>query len=460
MTTKRPRNPRRRRRLIPAALAASGLALGLAGSAAADSIVYVQGGNVWIAKPDGSGRYQVTRDGTEAQPYRSPSQADDGTIAASFGHEIVRMRQNGSVINRMDPPPLTNSVGSPVDGVPGSVAISPDGARIAYTLVSYECPIGGPACGARPATAITPADRMAPTGNLYTSESSWVTNTRILTFAGYQHQVNTYDVGQPEDVHWFDDEELAANSTDQSDGEVNRQGTYVATIRGYGDDRTVMWLKVRGNVQTGTRADGTLLLPDVDVGCVTTATAEIAGPTWSPSGTALAWYEEGAIHVWDDVARCGGASSKPVIPGGSEPDWGPANVNPGPREGEGVPGPPPGGGGQPPADKGKGTGKGGKAGTTSPAKPGLKLASGVRLRSALTKGFRVRLTDAKPGKLTVTVKQGKRKVASGSGKASESGTATVTVRFTKAAKRSLRTRRSVKLRISAAGATKTITVKR
>lgn len=448
------------RRLIPAALAASALSLGLVSTASADSIVYVKDGNVWIAKPDGSSQYQVTRDGTTAQPYRSPSQADDGTIAASFGSYIVRMRQNGSVLNRMDPPPLTNSVGSPVDGVPDSVAISPDGARIVYTLVSYECPIGGPACGARPVTAITPADHMAPTGNLYTSGSSWVTNTRILTFAGYQHQVNTYDVGAAEDVHWFDDEELTDGgaSTDQSDGEVNRQGTYVATIRGYGNDRTVMWLRIRGDVQTGSRAAGTLLPPDPDVGCVTTATSDIAGPTWSPSGTALAWYEEGAIHVWDDVVRCAGASSKPVIPGGSEPDWGPADVNPGPREGEVVPGPPP-GPPTPPTPK-KTDGK--KSGKTSDgsSKPALKLVKSVRLKAALKRGLRVRLTNVKPGKLTVTVKQGKRKVASGSGTASKRGTATVTVRFTKAAKRALRTRKRVTLRISGGGVAKTITVKR
>lgn len=433
------------------------MTLGLASTASADSIVYVKGGNVWIARPDGSSQYQVTRDGSPQRPYSSPSQADDGTIAASIGTEIVRMRQNGSVLNRMDPPPLTNSVSHPVDGAPSAVAISPDGSRIVYSLVDVQCPIAGPACDARPATAITPADHMEPSGNLYTYGSSWVTNTRILTFAGYMHQVNIYDVGAAEDVHWFDDEEIPKDvpDTDQSDGEVNRQGTYVATIRGYGNDRTVMWLKIRGNVQTGSRADGTLLVPDPTIGCVTTATADIAGPTWSPSGTALAWYEAGAIHVWDDVGRCGGASSMPVIPGGSEPDWGPADVNPGPREGEGVPSPPP-GGGKPPVDTGKGT----KPGTKSPAKPSVKLVSGVRLRTALAKGFRVRLTNARPGKLTVIVKQGKRKVASGSGKATKSGTATVTVRFTKAAKQALRRRKSVTLRISGAGATRTVTVKR
>ena len=46
----------------------------------------------------------MTRDGSDSRPYRSPSQADDGTIAASHGNDIVRLRQNGQVLSRFDPP--------------------------------------------------------------------------------------------------------------------------------------------------------------------------------------------------------------------------------------------------------------------------------------------------------------------------------------------------------------------
>jgi hypothetical protein len=448
----------RRRVLTASALAGTVLLSGAAGVAHADSIVFTKDANVWIAKPDGSGQYQVTRDGTTESPYSSPSQADDGTIAASKGQEIVRMRQNGSVLNRMDPPPLINSVSHPVDGPPASVAISPDGSKIVYSLVSYECPIGVPGCGARPVTAVTPADRMAPIGNTHTFGSSWVTNTRLLTFAGYDHQVNTLDVGQAEDVHWFDDHELVpegAPTTDHSDGEVNRQGTYVATIRGYGADRTVMWLKIRGDVQGGSRAAGTLGVPDPEVGCVTTPSTDIAGPTWSPSGTALAWFEEGGIHVWDDAARCAGASSKPIIPGGNEPDWGPADIAPGPREGEGTTPPPPGDGGtkpdpQPKPDKG----------TPGKAKRTLKLAKAVRLKGALKSGFRVRITGGKAGKRSFSAKLGKQRVASGSAKVTKAGSATVTLRFTKAARRKLAGRKRVVLKVSGAGASGKITLKR
>lgn len=426
--------------------------------ATADSLVFILDANVWLAQPDGSGRYQVTTNGTPDNPYRSPTQSDDGTIAAGYGNEIVRMRQNGSVLNRMDPPPLTNTLSHPVDGAPVDVAISPNGQSIVYTLVDVQCPVAGPACGARPATAVTPADHLAPVGNAYTSQSSWVTNTRLLTFAGYGHQVNTFDVGQQQDVHWFDDQDLAGqgNSTDQSDGEVNRQGTYVATIRGYGDDRTVMWLPIVGDIANGTRAAGTLDPPTLTGGCVTESIPDFAGPTWSPSGTALAWYEAGGIQIQPDVRNCGGQGSHMVIPGGSEPDWSPAAINPGPREGEAPPPAPP----APPAPPvGKTKAPTGDAGKPA-AKAKLVLAKRAGLKTILRRGLKLQLTGAAAGRRTLTAKVGSRKVASGSAVVGKSGRAVVTLRFTKAARSSLARRKAVRLRVGGAGARLTIKVKR
>ena len=125
------------RRGLVAAAAALALSPALA---SADSIVYVKDGNVWLASGSGGSQYQVTTDGTPEHPYRSPSQADDGTIAVGYGNEILRMRQNGQVLNRLDPPTLMNSVSHPMDGVPVDVAISPDGTKVAYSFYGYECP--------------------------------------------------------------------------------------------------------------------------------------------------------------------------------------------------------------------------------------------------------------------------------------------------------------------------------
>jgi len=118
------------------ALAVTAAALTAPAAANADSIVFLKNYNVWLVAPDGSKLTPVTTDGSYESPYLSPSQADDGTIAVSKGTKILRMRQNGEVINELDPPALMDSVSHPIDGVPVDVAISPDGSKIAYTFAS------------------------------------------------------------------------------------------------------------------------------------------------------------------------------------------------------------------------------------------------------------------------------------------------------------------------------------
>src|SRR5688500_2488567 len=81
------------RRTARTAAFASPFAL-LAGAAAAqaDSIVYIDGGNVWSASPDGAKKVQLTDGGS----WHSPTQADDGTIAAVQGAgPIVVMANDG-----------------------------------------------------------------------------------------------------------------------------------------------------------------------------------------------------------------------------------------------------------------------------------------------------------------------------------------------------------------------------
>lgn len=330
------RSARRRggRRAALLALGCAACLLVAAAPALADSIVYAKDGNVWLANPDGSGQYQVTADGSPAHPYRSPSQANDGTIAAGFGEEIVRLRQNGEVLNRIDPPALLDSAGQPLDGPPIDVAISPDGARIAYTMASYSCPAGAE-CGARTVTAYTAADHLTPAqqgGSTYLRDPSWVTSSRTLQFGGFSHQVNVHDLGAASDTHWFDDWELVGqpDATDLGDGELNPQGTRLALVRGYGSNATVAWYDVGGNALSG-------LPPAPSIRCVTGADPGINGPTWSADGQSLAIADPEGIWVKRDAADCETPDPILAIPGGSEPDWGPAPVNPGPRAGQAPP---------------------------------------------------------------------------------------------------------------------------
>src|SRR3954451_9571515 len=83
-------------------LALGAAALGVAAApAAADSIVYVDGGNVWSASPDGSHKVQLTDGGD----WHSPTQADDGTIAAGEGTgPIVVMARDGRPLRTITTP--------------------------------------------------------------------------------------------------------------------------------------------------------------------------------------------------------------------------------------------------------------------------------------------------------------------------------------------------------------------
>jgi hypothetical protein len=301
--------------LIRILLAAIAIALVPAAAASADSIVFVKDANVWVASPDGSGQRQLTRDGTADHPYRSPSQADDGTVAASYLDSIRLIRRDGTRIRELDPPPLTNSVSHAMDGTPVDVAISPDGSKIAYTFVSASCPVGA-SCGARAATGYITTTGVPIPGNLYLSNPSWVGNSRALVFGGYLHQVNTHDLGAAEDVHWFDDQDMVGqeNSTDLGDGELSVQGDKLALVRGYGSDTHIMWYTTNGAPPA---------LPSMQ--CATGKLEGLHGPTWAPDGQSLGWGEPDGVWIKPSALDCTVQPSL-VIPGGSEPDWGPAQA--------------------------------------------------------------------------------------------------------------------------------------
>lgn len=322
-----------RRTVVATALVTACLAAPAA--AQADSIAYVKGHDIWLANPDGSGQYQVTLDGTASWPYGSPSQADDGTIVARRGSDIVRMRQNGELLSSFDPPDTTDSAGQPIGGAPVDVAVSPDGSKVAYSYYQYNCPPGA-SCGARYVTLYSNAAAATPEatyGKLFRNSPSWVSNSRVLVFGGFLSQVN-YDSpggGTDDDVHWFDDSDVFDPSTDLGDGELSRQGDRIALIRGYGDSTHLMFHKVSQDVIGGAPSG------PPTYACNTGEEPTLDGPSWSPDGSKIAFAHKDGIEVLplpSIEAGCPGASSGTVvIPGGSQPDWGPAAVNPGQRGG-------------------------------------------------------------------------------------------------------------------------------
>jgi hypothetical protein len=151
------------------------------------------------------------------------------------------------------------------------------------------------------------------------------------------------------------------------------------------------------------------------------------------------------IWVKREAADCEAPQPALVIPGGSHPDWGPAAVNPGPRQ-SGQPAPAPTGSQPTPKSGSKHDGE---------AKQLRATLVPAKLGKALAKGFKARIEAPGAGTATASAKVKGRTIASGSQRVDGSGAAVVTIRFSQAVKASLdgieRLRLNLTVRFAPAG---------
>jgi Tol biopolymer transport system component len=305
----------------------TGAALAVAAApAAADSIVYIKDHNVWLMAPDGSKQHQVTRDGSADEPYRSPSQDDQGRIAVIKGVAIQVLEQNGTRRARFVPPALTDTSGHSTSGQPAELALSPDGRRIAYMRTSLSCDLTID-CGARASVGIIDADGKGPAtapGTYGGNNPHWITSSRLIFDNGYLSQTRVFDLGSDEAWNWFDDSDIHGDveSTDLADASVSGDGRYFAAIRGYADTKTVAWYRVNGSIQSGPNPGLPTEL------CTTNADAQITDPSLAPDGSGIAIGDVDGIQVKRGLDDCAAPAFTLAAPGGSEPDWGPAEVAP------------------------------------------------------------------------------------------------------------------------------------
>ncbi len=97
---------------------------------------------------------------------------------------------------------------------------------------------------------------------------------------------------------------------------------------------------------------------------------------------------------------------------------------------------------------------------TPATRPGVALARRVRLASALRRGVQVRVTAPALTPVEVVIEHRGRRVASARGTTTADAAATITARFTRAFRRAAGERRSVRLRLTAAGASRTVVLSR
>lgn len=400
MTNPPSTHPLRRRAARVAALTAGIASLALPAGALADSIVYIDGGNVWSARPDGSGKVQLTDGGD----WHSPTQSDDGTIAAVKGTGPIQvMARDGRPIRAITTPAAPSGDGGTFAPRPVDLSFSPDGTRIAYAYVANSCPVAS-SCGViQRSTFYTRADVTDATphavwGNQFgVSDPEWITNDRTLVFGGYGSQVSIDDLGPGDYSHtpWM------APNDDQGDGEVSRDGTRLATTFSYGANTVLAFFVVSGDVRTQTPP------AQPQQACVSSpADPAYADPSWSPDGTGLALRSSAGIEVVRfgrfAAGDCQVTSSTVLSATGDTPDWGPAD---------------------PAAARWRPA-----AGGPGPAAPGaappgtiLRVRVARATRAALRAGIVVRVTAPGAARVRVVLTAAGRRVAVGTARARRAG---------------------------------------
>ncbi|MDA0167714.1 hypothetical protein OJ998_01345 [Solirubrobacter taibaiensis] len=383
-------------------LLATGLVLLAPAVANADSIVYIDQGNVWSAAPDGSHKVQLTTGGQ----WHSPTQADNGTIAAVQGTGPIQvMAGDGKPLHTITTPPAKSGDGGTFAPNPVQLSFSPDGTKIAYAYLAYSCPVAS-SCGSIQRSVfytdagVTTATPHSVYGNQHSvSNPEWVTNSRTLVFGGYGRQVaiDELDAGDYNSVPWM------VPNGDMGDGELTRDGRKLAVTSDYGDNLKLTFFAVTGTVG-GAYPEFACEMTKPD--------PKFHDPSWAPDNAGIAFGSSKGIEVSRFTqfgpGVCAAPNDSVLTPTGTEPDWGPANPPAAAYKVPSVPQTPP--------------------PVTNPAPqpaPKASISLTKTTRKALRKGLAVKVTVPGAGKVKLVAAYKGKTVATGTARAKQAGTITV-----------------------------------
>jgi hypothetical protein len=417
----------------------------LAAPAAADSLVYTKDGNVWAARPDGSGQVQITKDGSPQNGYETPSQADDGTILAVRGSRFAKFDRTGRATGTFgsvltDKPAAIGALG------PWDAKISPDGQKVAYWLGIlggwYDYSTGTYYSDPESAVVYQSAVDGRQLGEtLFYEEPSWTADSQhLLLFDSLNGGVPQVVVGTVGASHndlqgWFHDRDTFTEPEGWHPigaGELTRGGNRLALLRAPTNSGNGGAARGSGNRIVVYDVSGFGVAPrPLPCGFSDGNGGELGPPSWSPDGHAVAWAEADGVWVGTigDPASCDGWSVKLAVPGGREPDWGPGD--PGAGAAAGAPAP-----------------QGGANAGTAPQRVRLRARALVRRAALLRRGLPVRVSCASACGVAAKLTLRRRPVARGRTHRASAGQARVAVRVTGGGRRAVKRLRRATLRLS------------
>lgn len=320
-----------------------------AGAAGSGSIVYVRGGDVYLARSDGSDERRLTRNGTADDPWSWPSEDDAGHVVAAHGSgsttQLVRMDQSGRVLASFAPPVRSLSI--------GFARVSPGGGRIAYGSMFGETDCGYTPCHTFFDHAVNYTKATTSTEVSTAQEdaefASWAGDGRTILATTVQNEVRYHDVATSTSNVWFDDcldYDEGCNDTDLLHymPAVTRQGDRYASVLEVspwsGSPEEYLLLQPTENALTGTPPtrphDGCVVGPyplaTTDPGL---DDHQVAMPSWSPDGRSVVVALRDPSTGWSvyrieapDLSDCSTVTGTEVVTGAGEPFWSPADLAP------------------------------------------------------------------------------------------------------------------------------------
>ncbi len=300
-------------------------------TASAASIVFIKGGNVWLAAADGSDQRQVTTGGD----WDSPSQADDGTILAVEGSQLIRMDRQGNELATIN----TTFTNAPAGWIgPVGATISPDGVNQAYGGDVVGSPVYDPGCGCYDANdhfstwwgSATHTDQPNQTlGQEGYVSPAWIDNLHLLLSEATigSDEVATYTLGGGDnsEVGWFSDESPGVGSLNY--GTITRAGdklAFIASLNG-GQSYQLRLYQTNGPPPEAAGDPSDLPTNECNLGLNQWEPRRLS---FSPDGQSLALGGPQGIMLVDlsGWPSCGGITAPVIISGGTEPYFGPADV--------------------------------------------------------------------------------------------------------------------------------------